>query len=130
MQPYLGTIALYALIALAMPAGIVALVFWLTRVLKTSRGGGPRARVASDTYESGMVPIGDAWIRFHVQYYLYALVFVVFDVEVIFFYPLATVFNSISRSMGLFGLFELGLFSFILLFGLAYAWRRGALRWN
>jgi NADH-quinone oxidoreductase subunit A len=128
MQPYLGTIALYALVAVAMPLGIVALVFWLTRTLKTARL--PRARSGADTYESGMVPIGQAWIRFHVQYYLYALVFVVFDVEVIFFYPLATVFHEVSQSLGLFALFELGLFSFILLFALGYAWRRGALRWS
>src|ERR1051325_5410560 len=110
MQPYLGTIALYALIAFLMPLGIVALVLWLTRSLKTGRMG-PRAQVATDTYESGMVPIGNAWIRFHVQYYLYALVFVVFDVEVIFFYPLATVFREVSKSMGYFPLVELGVFS-------------------
>ncbi len=129
MQPYLGTIALYALVALAMPGGIVLLVLWLSRTLRTWRTG-TRKRVAADTYESGMVPIGDAWIRFHVQYYLYALVFVIFDVEVIFFYPLATVFRRVSQQLGLVAVFELGLFSFVLLVGLAYAWRRGALRWS
>jgi NADH:ubiquinone oxidoreductase subunit 3 (subunit A) len=77
-----------------------------------------------------MVPIGEAWIRFHVQYYLYALIFVIFDVEVIFFYPLATVFRAMSQQFGLFALGELGLFSFILVIGLAYAWRRGALTWT
>jgi NADH:ubiquinone oxidoreductase subunit 3 (subunit A) len=125
MQPYLGHIVLYALVAVAMPGGIVALVLWLTKRLRTSRLG-PRTRVASDTYESGMVPVGDAWIRFHVQYYLYALVFVVFDVEVVFLYPWAVVF----RQVGLFALAEIAVFIGILLIGLAYAWRRGALRWT
>jgi NADH:ubiquinone oxidoreductase subunit 3 (subunit A) len=126
MQPYLGHIALYAIVALAMPAGIVALVLGMTRWLKTSRTAGPRARVASDTYESGMVPVGDAWVRFHVQYYMYALVFVVFDVEVVFLYPWAVVF----RQVGLFALAEISVFIFILVLGLAYAWRRGALKWT
>ena len=129
MQPYLGTIALYAIVALALPGGVVGLVLFLTRVLRTARSG-RRPPMTDETYESGMVPVGGAWIRFHVQYYLYALVFVVFDVEVIFFYPLATVFRRVSAAMGLLGLVELAMFSFILLVGLAYAWRRGALRWT
>ena len=127
MQPFLGHIVLYALVAVAMPAGIVALALLLTRVLRLGRGA---ARSANDTYESGMVPIGDAWIRHRVQYYLYALVFVIFDVEVIFFYPLAAAFRRLADQLGgpvVMG--ELGLFAAILLLGLAYAWRRGALRW-
>jgi NAD(P)H-quinone oxidoreductase subunit 3 len=125
MQPNLGHIALYALVAAAMPAGIVGLVLLLTRVLKTSRTG-KRQPVAAETYESGMVPVGDAWVRFHVQYYLYALVFVIFDVEVIFLYPWAVVF----RQIGGLALVEMGIFLAVLLLGLAYAWRRGALRWT
>ena len=125
MQPHLGHIVLYALTAVAVPGGIVALVLGLTRVLKTGRGG-PRARVAEDTYESGMVPVGDAWIKYHIQYYLYALIFVIFDVEVVFLYPWAVVF----RQVGVFALAEIGIFIAILLLGLAYAWRRGALKWS
>ena len=125
MQPYLGHIVLYALVAVAIPGGMVALVLGLTRVLKTSRLG-PRTRVARDTYESGMVPIGDAWVRFHVQYYMYALVFVIFDVEVVFLYPWAVVF----RQVGLFALAEITLFIAILLVGLAYAWRKRAFEWQ
>ena len=123
MQPYLGHIALYALIAAAMPGSIVAVALILTRVLKTGRG---QPRTAIDTYESGMVPIGEAWIRYHIQYYMYALVFVVFDVEVVFLYPWAVVY----RQTGLFALFEIMIFILVLLVGLAYAWRRGALRWT
>ena len=123
MQPYLGHIVLYAMLAVAMPGGIVFLAMTLTKRLKTARGQG---RVATDTYESGMVPVGDAWIKYHIQYYLYALVFVVFDVEVVFLYPWAVVFKSI----GVLALAEIVVFILILGVGLAYAWRRGALKWD
>ena len=123
MQPYLGHIVLYALLAVAIPGGIVFLAMTLTKYLKTARGQG---RVSSDTYESGMVPVGDAWIKYHIQYYLYALVFVIFDVEVVFLYPWAVVFKKI----GVVALAEIVVFTLILGVGLAYAWRRGALKWE
>lgn len=123
MQPYLGHIVLYAILAAGMPGGIVFLAMTLTKRLKTGRGQG---QVAGDTYESGMVPVGEAWIKYHIQYYLYALVFVIFDVEVVFLYPWAVVF----RSIGVFALAEIVVFIVILGVGLAYAWRRGALRWE
>ncbi len=123
MQPYLGHIVLYAILAAGMPGGIVLLAMTLTKRLKTGRGQG---RVASDTYESGMVPVGEAWIKYHIQYYLYALVFVIFDVEVVFLYPWAVVF----RSIGVYALAEIVVFILILGVGLAYAWRRGALKWE
>lgn len=123
MQPYLGHIVLYAILAVAMPGGIVFLAMTLTKRLKTARGQG---RVSSDTYESGMVPVGEAWIKYHIQYYLYALVFVIFDVEVVFLYPWAVVFKKI----GVLALGEIVVFIAILGVGLAYAWRRGALHWE
>jgi NADH:ubiquinone oxidoreductase subunit 3 (subunit A) len=123
MQPNLGHIALFAIVAAAMPGGIVALALLLTRVLKTAR---KPAKSARDTYESGMVPVGDAWIKYHIQYYMYALVFVIFDVEVVFFYPWAVVY----RQVGAYALAEIVIFILILMVGLAYAWRRGALRWQ
>jgi NADH:ubiquinone oxidoreductase subunit 3 (subunit A) len=123
MQPYLGHVVLYALVAVAMPAGIVALALLVTRRLRT---GARNPSVSSDTYESGMVPIGDAWIQYRAQYYLYALIFVIFDVEVVFLYPWAVVF----RQVGLYALFEIAIFIGVLLVGLAYAWRHGALRWT
>ncbi|HEY8739318.1 MAG TPA: NADH-quinone oxidoreductase subunit A [Candidatus Dormibacteraeota bacterium] len=106
-----------------MPGGIIFLAMSLTRILQTARGQGS---AASDTYESGMVPIGEAWIKYHIQYYLYALVFVIFDVEVVFLYPWAVVF----RRIGFLALGEIAVFIAILGIGLAYAWRRGALRWE
>ena len=123
MQPNLGHIALFAIVAAAMPGGIVALALLLTRVLKT---GAKSKRTAEDTYESGMVPVGDAWIKYHIQYYMYGLVFVIFDVEAIFIYPWAVVY----RQVGVYALVEIVIFIAILVVGLAYAWRRGALKWN
>ena len=123
MQPYLGHIVLYAILAVAMPGGIIALAVLLTRRLGTARDN---ARVSSETYESGMVPIGGAWIKYHIQYYLYALVFVVFDVEVVFLYPWAVIY----RRIGALALAEIVLFIAILGVGLAFAWRHGALKWE
>jgi len=78
-----------------------------------------------DTYECGLEAIGDIWVQFKVQYYLYALAFVVFDIEVVFLYPWAVAFNQ----LGLFALVEMAIFLLILIGGLVYAWRKGALEW-
>jgi NADH:ubiquinone oxidoreductase subunit 3 (subunit A) len=76
-------------------------------------------------YECGERPIGQAWIQFNVGYYLFGLLFLVFDVEAAFLYPWAVVF----RSVGLAGFIEAGIFLLILIAGLAYAWKKGALEW-
>jgi NADH-quinone oxidoreductase subunit A len=78
-----------------------------------------------DTYECGLEAIGDIWVQFKVQYYLYALAFVVFDIEVVFLYPWAVAYNQLS----LFALIEMGIFLLILVGGLVYAWKKGALEW-
>lgn len=78
------------------------------------------------TYECGIEPIGRAWVQFKASYFLYALVFVVFDVETVFLYPWAVQF----RSLGLFAIVEMLIFIGILLIGLAYAWKKGALEWK
>ena len=77
------------------------------------------------TYESGVLPFGQAWAQFNVRYYLFALIFVVFDVEVIYLYPWAVVF----RQLGPVAFVEMLAFLLILLIGLVYAWRKGALEW-
>ncbi|MBI2916849.1 MAG: NADH-quinone oxidoreductase subunit A [Chloroflexi bacterium] len=81
--------------------------------------------VKGTPYESGMVTLGKTWVQFNVRYYLYALLFVVFDVETVFLYPWAVRF----KQLGLFGLVEMTIFIAILLIGYAYAWKRGALEW-
>lgn len=77
------------------------------------------------TYESGEEPVGPAWGRYPSHFYIFALLFVVFDVEVIFLFPWAVLF----RDLGWYGLVEMGIFIFVLVAGLYYAWRKEALRW-
>jgi NAD(P)H-quinone oxidoreductase subunit 3 len=78
------------------------------------------------TYESGMEPIGGAWIQFNIRYYMFALVFVVFDVETVFLYPWAVSFSK----LGLLAFIEALIFIAILVVALVYAWRKGALEWS
>ena len=77
------------------------------------------------TYESGVDPVGDGWSQSQIRYYVFALLFVIFDVEAVFIFPWAT---QLERYVG-FGLVEMGVFVGILLLGLVYAWRKGVLRW-
>jgi NADH-quinone oxidoreductase subunit A len=77
-------------------------------------------------YESGMIPIGPGTRRIPVRFYLIAVLFILFDIEVIFFFPWAVVF----RQLGLFGLVEMFIFIMILLVGYFYAWKKGALEWE
>lgn len=78
------------------------------------------------TYESGIDPTGQAWIQFNIRYYMFALVFVVFDVETVFLYPWAVAFHR----LGLLAFVEALVFIAILVVGLVYAWRKGALEWS
>ncbi|NJN86212.1 MAG: NAD(P)H-quinone oxidoreductase subunit 3 [Leptolyngbyaceae cyanobacterium SL_7_1] len=78
------------------------------------------------TYESGMEPMGGAWIQFNIRYYMFALVFVIFDVETVFLYPWAVAFSQ----LGLLAFLEALIFIAILIIGLVYAWRKGALEWS
>ncbi len=77
-------------------------------------------------YESGMKPIGPGTRRMPVRFYLIAVLFILFDIEVVFFLPWAVVF----RQLGLFGLIEMFIFIVILLVGYVYAWKKGALEWD
>ncbi|HEX9115601.1 MAG TPA: NADH-quinone oxidoreductase subunit A [Anaerolineae bacterium] len=111
-------IGIFAIIAFALP--IVGLgISWLVRPHK------PNPAKLS-TYECGIETIGDTWVQFKAQYYLFALIFVVFDVEAVFLFPWAIAFNK----LGLYALVEMFLFVAILVAGLLYAWRKGALEWQ
>jgi NADH:ubiquinone oxidoreductase subunit 3 (subunit A) len=113
-----GFILVFALIALSFPViGFGAA--WLVRPHRS----GPIKRA---TYECGLETIGETWIQFKVQYYIFALIFVIFDVETAFLYPWAVAYNSLP----LFALFEMFVFLAILVVGLVYAWRKGALEWT
>lgn len=77
-------------------------------------------------YESGNIPVGEPRVRFSVSFYIIAMLFVVFDVEAVFLYPWAIVFDKI----GLYAFIEMVIFIFILLVGYLYAWRKEAFKWD
>jgi NADH:ubiquinone oxidoreductase subunit 3 (subunit A) len=77
------------------------------------------------TYESGETPIGGAWIQFPLAFYIFALLFVAFDVDIVFILSWAVIFQQ----LGLFGFIEIAFFIAILALGLVYAWRKGVIRW-
>jgi len=82
------------------------------------------------TYECGEPPSGPAWINFNIRFYLIALVFVIFDVELAFIYPVVTVFRDwVARGQGAFALAEIAVFVGILFVGLVYVWVKGDLEW-
>jgi len=116
-SPYLP-LALYSLVAI----GIAGAIVGLSRLI--GRGGAPAVKLAP--YECGMEPTGDARVRYGAQFYLIAVLFIVFDIEAVFLYPWAV----ILRWLGLFGLVEMAAFIAVLLLGLLYVWRKGALEWE
>src|SRR4028118_1421642 len=89
---------------------------------------GPRrpSKVKSEAYECGIDPVGDARLRFSVKFYIIAMLFILFDIEAIFLYPWAVMFNQLK----LFGLMEMFAFLGFLVLGYIYLWKRGALEWD
>ena len=112
----------YFLGFLLLSGSVPILALTASKLLRPQTGGAERRT----TYESGMEPIGGAWIQFNIRYYMFALVFVVFDVETVFLYPWAVAFHS----LGLFAFIEALIFIAILIVALVYAWRKGALEWS
>lgn len=118
-------VVLLIVIALGFVIGNVILSTWI----------GPKntGDVKSSTYESGMVPIGDTHKRFNVRFYVVAMIFLVFDVEIVFFYPFATIFGYQMRNhsgQGGVMLVSMLLFVAILLLAYIYAWGKGVFRWD
>ena len=113
----------YAFVGFFLAIGVifVIFVFFLSRLVRPHHPSPDKL----ETYECGELPIGGAWVQFNVRYYLYALIFVIFDVEVIFLFPWAVVY----RSLGFFAFIEMLIFLSILIFGLVYVWKKGALKW-
>jgi NADH-quinone oxidoreductase subunit A len=110
-------------LALLLPLGFImpAVPIGLSRLI------GPRKPnpVKDSAYECGVETVGDTWVQFKVQYYIFALVFVVFDVEAVFLFPWAAAYDKLQLYMVLEGV----LFILILAAGLVYAWRKGNLEW-
>lgn len=112
------------------PAGvfvIIALVLALI-ILMISRIFGPHRPSfrKNAPYESGMKPIGPANRRIPIKFYLVAVLFIIFDIEVIFFLPWAVAL----RNLGVYGLLVMGVFTLILVVGFVYEWKKGALEWD
>lgn len=112
---FVGIFFIFALIFAAIPLVLA----WLLAPKK------PSAEKQS-TYECGLASKGDPWMQYHVQYYLFALIFVIFDVETVFIYPWAVAF----KKLGLFAFVEMAIFIAILAFGLIYAWKKKMLEWE
>ena len=121
LLPKYNSFFIFLLIASFIPI----LIFSISKILTpiSNKDQGPEKLTS---YESGIEPMGDAWIQFQIRYYMFALVFVIFDIETVFLYPWAMSFNELSLS----AFIEALVFVFILIIGLVYAWRKGALEWS
>lgn len=111
----------YVLIFMIIGAAFVVIGFLTSRLLRPSRPNPEKLT----SYECGEDVVGSSWVQFNIRFYVVALIFILFDVEVVFLFPWATVF----KSMGTFAFYEMMLFVGILILGLAYAWVRGDLEW-
>jgi len=112
---------LYAGILFAAGFGFVILVMIVVNLISPHR----RTKQKLQTYESGETPIGSAWVQYPLGFYIFALLFVAFDVDIVFIIAWAVIFKHLS----LFGFFEILFFIIVLALGLAYAWRKGVIRW-
>ena len=117
LQEYAPLLLLIAFAAVN-AAGMIVLSHLVTRARPTPVKRAP--------YESGMPALGDTRDRFSVKFYMVAMLFIVFDIEMVFMIPWAVAF----RQLGLFGLVEMLVFILILMVGYVYAWKRGALEWD
>jgi NADH-quinone oxidoreductase subunit A len=112
---------LVAGIFLGVSTALVAALLGIGRLLRPVRPQ-PEKYI---NYESGVDPVGSGWAQSQVRYYLFALLFVLFDVEAVFIFPFATR----AERYGWFGFTEMGIFIAILALGLLYAWKKNVLRW-
>ena len=120
----------YGAVLVAIPVGIILVLSALlaTKLLAPQR----RTALKGQVYECGMLPIGRNWAKVHVRYYTYALLFLVFDVEVVFLFPWAVSFLGLMAEpdWGKVILWQMVLFIGTLLIALAYAWRKGVFDWQ
>ena len=110
-------IGLFFIVGLIIPVGAIG-VAWILGPKKSNP-------IKQTTYECGIETVGDSWVQFKAQYYIFALVFLVFDVETVFLFPWAVRLGE----LGLFAVVEGIIFILILIAGLVYTWRKGMLEW-
>ena len=113
-------------IAIAVMIAVATLIAFIAIGLGELFGPRKKTDAKSMPYESGMNPYGEGTRRMPVRFYLIAVLFILFDIEVVFFLPWAIAF----RKLGIFGLLEMVVFIVILLIGYVYAWKKGALEWE
>jgi NADH:ubiquinone oxidoreductase subunit 3 (subunit A) len=113
---------LYIGIFLGVSLFLPAVAILLARILSPKKPN----KIKNSVYECGIETYQDTWIQFRIQYYLYALVFLIFDVETVFLFPFAVAYNQ----LGLFAVIEAVIFILILLGGYLYIWKKGALIWR
>ena len=116
MNPWIF-VGLFFIVGLIIPVGAIV-VAWIL---------GPKRPnpIKESTYECGIETVGDSWVQFKAQYYIFALVFLIFDVETVFLFPWAVKLGG----LGMFAVIEGIIFILILIAGLSYAWRKGMLEW-
>ncbi len=122
-----GVIAIFAALAVVVPTSML-LIGWALSLLKV-RPNKP-SFVKNSIYECGFETITERWSQFNFRYYSIALLFVIFDVEVVFLFPWAASFGTMSTTFGLFVLAEMSVFIGILVLGWMYAWKKGSLEWS
>lgn len=124
-----AVIILFVLMGFALPGlGMIGLAWVIQKLF----GYHVPSAVKNQPYECGMKPLHDAHLQFDIRYYLYALLFIIFDIEIVFIVPWALTTNFLEQQFGSPWLspIEMTIFLFILAVGLAYAWKKGALEWE
>ncbi len=122
----LGQIGLITCLALVNGLVLLGLSITIQKIFGISTKG----KVKHESYECGMKPEMDAKVQFDIKYYLFAIMFIVFDVEFVFLMPWANLFNASEVGNRTFIIIEAFIFVGILMMGLVYAWKKGALNWN
>ena len=126
LNDYFGdyiTVAAFA----AFGAVLVGMGLWASSLIRPDKP----SKVKSETYECGIEPVAGGWSQSHIRYYIFALLFLIFDVEAVFIFPWAVNLEAFSASnLGIFILVEMVIFIVVLVLGLVYAIRKGVLRWE
>lgn len=128
-QLQIAQIVLFVVMGFALPALGMIFLAWVVQNVFGYHTPNP---LKNQPYECGMAPLQDAHMQFDIRYYLYALLFIVFDIEIVFLIPWALSTNLMAKQMETPWLapIEMTAFLFLLAVGLAYAWRKGALKWE
>ncbi|RJQ32715.1 MAG: NADH-quinone oxidoreductase subunit A [Actinobacteria bacterium] len=120
---YADLVYMYTYIAVGI--AFIAVALGLSRLVAPHHP----SKVKNEPYECGEVITGQPWIQFNVRYYVFALLFLIFEVETVFLYPLAVAYKTLVKTMGISAFIEMGIFVVVLGLGLVYPWRKGILKW-